>query len=265
MDKTCYVAVVEDDPFARNWMAQILARDWRTRLVGEAEDLPSLVAQMKSKAQRIDLIVLDIDLPHSIVSQLHLGDEVVKLPRTPRLLCTGIRAEARAFQWLGAPYVCGYVLKDELKYSLNWAVALASQGYWVTTPGVQSAAERVGFELPERSVLVDGRQPAFVLTGHQAEVARLALIFSLGRRELADELNISEDWSYGMVSAVYKKLGLDEILSGETDIAASLEGRGPVVEQLAILRDRFGTSRKTHDLETLAFHLLTAPEAFEIK
>ena len=39
MPKTEFqIAIVEDDPFARNWMALLAARDWRTRLAGEFDE-----------------------------------------------------------------------------------------------------------------------------------------------------------------------------------------------------------------------------------
>jgi len=46
-------------------------------------------------------------------------------------------------------------------------------------------------------VVLDGRQPVAGLTGRELEAARMAFLFSLERHDLADELNISKDWSYG--------------------------------------------------------------------
>ena len=61
--------------------------------------------------------------------------------------------------------------------------------------------------------------PIIILKNHQTEVGRLALIFSMERRELSDELGVSDNWGYGLVSALYKKLGLEEILSSEVEPA----------------------------------------------
>ena len=97
-------------------------------------------------------------------------------------------------------------------------------------------------------------------TDHEAEVARLAFIFSLGRRDLADELKISEQWSYGLVSELYKKMGLADILTGEEDLFSYISESPIIRSHFDEIIEQLGTSKKARDLETLAYHLLTMPE-----
>ena len=49
------VVIVEDDPFARNWMALLAARDLRTRVIGEARK-----GRLEFKLDRTALIHLPI-------------------------------------------------------------------------------------------------------------------------------------------------------------------------------------------------------------
>jgi hypothetical protein len=112
---------------------------------------------------------------------------------------------------------------------------------------------------------LDGRKSIHDLTEHEADVARLALIFSMERRELSDEIKISEDWSYGLVSSIYRKLGLEEILSGEVDPAEYLGKAFVENPRFQETLRQAVKSRKKNDLETLAFHVLCMPEIREIE
>ena len=78
--------------------------------------------------------------------------------------------------------------------------------------------------------------------------------------DLADELKISDQWSYGVVSELYEKLGLNELAHDKDEIIAYLE-HDPIIKSHIdeILKEK-GSSKKAKDLETLAFHILTLPE-----
>jgi hypothetical protein len=118
----------------------------------------------------------------------------------------------------------------------------------------------MGMPLPSNKLILDGRKILPGFTDHQADVARMAIIFSLGRRDLADELKISEQWSYGLVSELYTKMGLKEILSGEVDLFSYI-GESPIIRHhFEEILAQLGSSNKARDLETLAYHVLTMPE-----
>ena len=106
------------------------------------------------------------------------------------------------------PSFVGYILKNEISYSLAWAVDIAMSGKWVITEGVRSLAASMRFPLSRPCVVLDGRRTLqSTLSKHQADVSRLAFLFSMERRELADELGVVEDWGYGLVSQVYEQFG----------------------------------------------------------
>ena len=133
-------------------------------------------------------------------------------------------------------------------------------GFWVMTPGIESLLAEGGLNLPGKSLVLDGRMQIYNFTESEARVARLALLFSIERRDMADELKISKAWSYGVVSSIYDKMGMEAILTSQVDPTEYL-GDNPLV--LAHLKEniqRLGNSRKAQDMETLAFHLLTMPD-----
>jgi hypothetical protein len=118
----------------------------------------------------------------------------------------------------------------------------------------------LNFIIPENRLILDGRKKIPGFTDHESEVARLAFIFSLGRRDLADELKISEQWSYGLVSELYTKMGLTDIIMGEEDIFSYIGENQIIRNHFEEILAEIGTSKKARDLETLAYHLITMPE-----
>jgi hypothetical protein len=258
------IAIVEDDPFARNWMALLAARDWRTRVGGEFDEPLKIIPLLHKKASMIDLILMDTDIPggESWIPQI-LG-AISGLPHPPAILCTGIRAKPEVLGRLSHPCFVGYILKNEISYSLAWAIDAAMSGKWVVTEGVRSLAASMRFPLPHPCVVMDGRKTLqSTLSHHQAEVSRLAFLFSMERKELADELGIVEDWSYGLVSQIYEQLGVKDILNDDDTLKSYFADQPLIMAHIARIRSEGKGSVKAHDLETLAFHIITMPEMVE--
>ena len=61
MPKDIRVLVVSEDPFVRNWMAFLVVRDWRTRLIGEVEGKTALQVFLKNNTERADVVLIDSD------------------------------------------------------------------------------------------------------------------------------------------------------------------------------------------------------------
>jgi DNA-binding NarL/FixJ family response regulator len=261
--KDIRVVVVEDDPFARNWTAMLLVRDWRTHLAGELNAKTDVLPFLKKLTGKVDMILLDVDhFGERPGSGMDIRKLAAELMPGVRILLTGIHPQEHILQQTQNEHVCGYILKGEINNSLVWAVSLATEGRWVSTPRVEDLAAETGFRLPSNRVSINGHTPVYDFTPHELDVARLAFLFSLERRDLADEMKITEDWSYGLVSAIYKKLGLDELLKGETIPNDVLGNNALALAHLQRIIDEMKstTSRKARDMETLAFHVLTMPE-----
>jgi len=259
------IVIVEDDPFSRNWMALLAARDWRTHVVGEADAPLKILPFLSSKASRVDLILMDTDIPGDEDWIPHILGAIQGMKRPPAILCTGIRPNPMVLSRLQHPAFTGYILKDEVSYSLAWAVDLALSGKWVITDSIRSTAFTLGIPLPEPCVIIDGRKTLTEhLTPHQAHVARLAFLFSMERRELADELGVVEDWSYGLVSQIYAQLGLKDILEDEDVLKSNFGEHALLMAHINKLKEHGNGSIKARALETLAFHLITMPEIVQI-
>lgn len=261
MKRDIRVMLVEDDLYARDLMGLLLRRDWRTQVVAETGDMAA-VAGLLAKT-KVDLILLDAEHPADPRWAARILDAIKDVKNPPRIILTATSPDAAVLQSLKPAVYTGYLVKGEIAYSLAWAIALAAEGSWVITPGVEALAVKTGFAFPNHPVVLDGVRSVTPFTPREAEIARLAILFNLPRRDLADELTKSPSTIFESVSQVYEKIGLWDILDGEVDPAVYFAGHDLVLrhfkDSLADIWPQ-GKGRKGHDKDTLAFHLLTIPE-----
>lgn len=259
MAKDILVSILSDDLFSMNWMSLLIVRDWRTRVFTEGELINPLEEQEFETIQHVDVVVADLD---SFVQNTNLFSNLNRyLAENPTLLVVGVgsRIEPLFFQRIPTRNIGGYLLKSEISSSLGWAVSFVYEGLLVFTPGAHQSAFSHGFFSTKPERIIKSRvYPG--MTERQSEIARLAIIFSVGRRDLADELKISDQWSYGVVSELYEKLGLNELAHDKDDILAYLENDAMIKIHIDEILAELGNSKKARDLETLAFHILTLPE-----
>ena len=294
MPNNARVLIVEDDFYARHWMEMLLRRDWRTRVVkqvGSPVDLVGALSDLDKHNRKVDVVLIDTDIPlddswlTDVLKKLsdfnagQIEEHKAKKQRytPPVLLFTGVNPNYRISNLASTPSFGGYILKDEIRYSLAWAVTFTGKGRKVITPGVQNLFTGSN-SLPKGSMILDGRKPLPLskLTERELEAARLAFMFSMERHELANELMIAEDYSYGLVGSLFEKVGLNDVLDG-TVSPGELFGDHPAVKkhidnaikayQQAAQSDDPNTKKKNIKIkykETLAFHLLTLPHFDEI-
>lgn len=268
MAKIINVLLVEDDFYSRNLMELLLRRDWRTRVIGEVGnpiELTNAIEGFKNSHVQVDLVILDTEISYEPSWLSDTLQVLAKQSPHPAILLTGVEPNIRVARLLSQPHVVGYVLKDEIRYSLPWAVSLASNKRLVITPGVSTTIERLN-SAQVGTLILDGRKPIAALSELEEKRSRLVFVFSMERHEFADEEGISEDFSYGVVSSLYQKLGLNDVLEGDVDPSLYFGDHPAVLKHLKETFDfiRKTKSKKVKNKETLAFHLLTLPEIEEI-
>jgi DNA-binding NarL/FixJ family response regulator len=258
MSRDILVTVIGDDVFARDWMSLLLVRDWRTRVVSEITSKDDFNAFKQDGIQKVDFLLVDLD---SIVDQPALINHILEddaILEPAKLLLVGSICNPKAFKSIPQNLFAGYLLKDEISSSLAWAITFAAEGSTVFTPSTLDLAYSLNYLVPKNKLILKSRNiPG--LTDRQTDIAKLAIIFSIGRRDLADELKISDQWSYGMVSELYTKLGLSEVFDGSVDAYRYMEKDEVIKAHIKEILEDLGTSKKARDVETLAFHLLTMP------
>lgn len=257
------VAIVEDDPYARDLMALLMWRDWRTRVVaevGQPEDIHPTLDE-----EHPDFIILDVDDPDKVnrladaiqASSVETGEL--------KILCVATSPDRTTLERILASQFHGYLLRNEIGYALVWAVCLARTGQWVATPSILELTD----PFPLDPVVIKDLPGYPGLTRQEAETARLGILFNLPRRSLAHEKVKTPDTIYEYISKAYDKLELVDIFGDEGELAIDeffidrpflLKYFRPDLEFIwETARTRKGKD-SFGEKETLAFHLLTIPE-----
>jgi DNA-binding NarL/FixJ family response regulator len=268
MPKDIQVIIVEDDPYARDFMSMLLRRDWRTRVVGEygSDCGIELHHALRQAPHPVDVLLVDTEVPTDEQWPLKVAQITRSLAHPPAIVYTCTAPNERMLEQVLALHGQGYLAKREILYGLAAAVSAAAQGQFVITPGVQMIAGQV--ELPERLTVLDGMMPVAHFTPREHELTRLGLLFNFEQRDIADELVVGTDFVAELMGQVYDKLGLHELLRGEK----SPEDCFNDAKLLARCQELLAQSppspghrgHKTPWMSTLAFHLLTQPEMDEI-
>ncbi len=265
------VVIVEDDPYARDWMALLLARDWRTRVAAEFEtsDAPGWRSYLADPLNPADVLIVDTEIPAQPQGYRAVAESALARPHPPRLLYTCTRPEAHSLGWALQPGGAGYLVKGELRYGVASAAAYAAQGAFVLTPGGRELAgrlEQLGLAcLPRPAFSLDGQAANDRFTHRERDLARLGVLFNLAQRDLADELILSADFVAEVLGQVYEKLGLRDLRAGEQTLESLFADPALAARMRAVLPPADPAHsgprpRKLPSLATLAFHLLTAPE-----
>lgn len=267
MQKELNVIIVEDDPYARDFMSMLLRRDWRTRVVGEYSSLSGMELKqaLRSPSAQVDVLVLDTEVANDENWPAKVVQMTRVLPRPPLIVFTCTCPEPHILERILAVKGGGYIAKNEVMYALATAIAAAAKGHFVISPGVLIVAGRI--ELPKQTLIMDGTMPVANFTSREKDLTRLGLLFNLAQRDIADDLFISTDFVSEIMGQIYEKLGVHEILDGEKELERFFQDEKlrerclEILEQYASNGTRAG--RKAPGMSTLAFHLLTVPETTE--
>jgi DNA-binding NarL/FixJ family response regulator len=255
------VAIVEDDPYARDLMALLMWRDWRTRVVGEVGHPQEIHHVLGEESP--DLLLLGADNPDR-VNQLAEAIQAAQVETGElKVLCVATLPDRTALERCLAAQFHGYLLRSEIAYALVWAVSLARTGQWVITPSILNLID----PFPVRAVAIRDLPGFPGLTRQEAETARLGILFNLPRRSLAHEKVKTPDTIYEYVSKAYDKLAMIDVLSTESSIDDFFVDRpdllkyfGPDLEYIWEMARAYRGKKGFGEKETCAFHLLTIPE-----
>lgn len=265
------VVVIEDDPFSRDMLIKLLARDWRTRVVGQFDSFSKKTFQdfLGDPLNNVDTVILDTEVPWNQRWPIEAFETINQLDKPPKLifLCTVPVQRYWNDVLLDYGFYGGYLVKQEVMYSIAAAVKLVEGGRIVITDSVLNLKAPV--HLRENMVVIDGTKTLQEFTPREIEVLRLGILFNHSQRDISDELVISRDWISEVFGSIYEKLSIKEILSGEIPLETVFPDKALLARAKGILPKRIpsttsGSLRRVSWLGTLAFHLITKPETREI-
>lgn len=255
MTQPVRVLIVEDDQYARTFMSMMIQRDGRIHIAGEVAQVTEVSDFFRHS--HADLILLGGNRPLMELEQVlraalgrDASPKVVFTPTYPEQICA-VSLEYPACQ--------GCLFKNEIHYSLVWALILATQGEWVITPGVEYLANHFHFSFKHKPLILDGTNSIAGMSAQEAEEARMAFLFYI-----EDPVRKRAHFSRLLLDHMqngYQKLNFKQILSGEVlpqeyyaNQAALLQYFGEDLERM------WGKTLSVQDQASLAFWLLTTPE-----
>ena len=250
------IAILDSDPYSRSWNASLLMRDWRTHVTAELETYAQLEAALAQSMMPVDFVIVDLDngtenytLPAvlSLIQQLHHKTRVIAISQKPDL---------EALRMFGSSVFAGYLIKSEAQVSLAWAVWECANGQSVVTPGLEKSAGLLGMRLPNNCLVLEEKETTRLLSGSEQSKARLALVMSMERDTMADELQLEVDSVFTLVSRLYESVGVNDLLDEDSWIQ-QLCNEDPVLKEkiFAYLEKRAAAPGK----ETVAYHIVTKP------
>jgi hypothetical protein len=249
------VALYSEDPYVLDWMSLLVVRDWRTRVITTASQLSELSDLFQGSNILCDAMVIDLD---NCSNLKQIGKHLSDSSKTIKVLGLTRKQNPEFFKVIPEDAISGLLYKQEIEDSLGWAISFAFDDTPVYTALAMDDAWKVNFFVPNNRLVLKSRNyPG--LTDRQSVIAKLAIIYSITRRDLADELKISDQWSYGVVSELYNNLGLGDILDKNQNFESILETDKVIKTHIDGILEDLGDSKKARDLETLAFHLITMP------
>jgi len=195
---TIKVLVADDQRLMREGLATLLALADDIDIVGQAADGAEAIEL--AKAQRPDVILMDIQMPHVN------GVEATKtirsiLPATQIIILTTFDDDEYLLAGLRAG-ACGYLLKDMPSEQLADAIRSAAKGQ--SPIGPEMARKLVNL-VTQNPIAPPAPTVASELSEREIEVLRL-IAAGLSNKEIAEKLFIAEGTAKNHVSNILSKL-----------------------------------------------------------
>jgi DNA-binding NarL/FixJ family response regulator len=187
------VLVLDTDFFARQALNSYLAWDRRTRVVHLADTMASVVdyVQTARRTEWPNVVLLDplaAGAPDDLIELIkHIEStipNVMTLVLDRRLDLNLVRAAARA-------NANGYLLRDEVRIHIAWAIVWAQEHDFVVTASVKAALKDEFEGRLFRAVIVPERRKYPELTERIRQALQLCVVEGMSAELAADEMGLS--------------------------------------------------------------------------
>jgi DNA-binding NarL/FixJ family response regulator len=187
------VLILDTDFYARQAINSYLAWDRRTRVVHLADTMQSVLQYVRNTPQFEwpDVVLLDAlsaDTPADLAALVkHIEDtipDVMTLVLDRKLNLDTVRAVARA-------NANGYLLRNEVRIRIAWAIVWAQQHDFVVTTSVKAALADEFEERMFRAVVIPDRREYPLLTERVRQALQLCVVEGMSAELAADEMGLS--------------------------------------------------------------------------
>ena len=216
------VAVLDTDFYALQAITSYLALDRRTRVIHTAESQAQLFAYLMSaaEAELPDVILLDADHVGSSEALAGLLGRLREVDPAAVILCLAQSVDPDLLLAAARAGARGYLLKQDLRLQISWAIIFALEHDFVITPGVHGAAlDLFDGRLFRATVLPAPRQYP-ELTDRIREAIRLCVVEGMPAQLAADEMGISPHTVRSYIKEGYRILESYDDLEFPLDMTA---------------------------------------------
>jgi DNA-binding NarL/FixJ family response regulator len=205
--ETVQVFILAENRLLREALTRILSKKSDIRVVGAAAFSPDVVEQISSAAP--DVLLSDSAVV--ALSELRLVSEVRTAIPGLKVIMIGMEGDQETFLRAVWDGVVGYMLKDASAMEVAAAVRSVANGEAVCPPGLcLTLFERVATQNAQPSNFVIRR--SLGLTRREQQLVQL-IDHGLTNKEIASQLNLSEQTVKNHIHRMLRKLGATDRLS----------------------------------------------------
>jgi len=250
------IAILDSDPYSRSWIASLLMRDWRTRIIAELDTYAQLKTMLAQSLMPVDFVIADLDNKAENYTLPAVLSLIQKNYRKTKVIAIAQETNEETLRLFSSPAFCGYLLKSEAQISLAWAARQCSEGSMVITPGVEKAASLLGIRLPRNCNVLEERSAATYLSRAEQFKVRLAFVMSMERDTMADEMQLEVDSVFTLISRLYESVGVNDLLDEDNWIQLLCKEDPVLKEKIQAYLENNATAPGK---ETVAYHIVTRP------
>lgn len=187
------VLIMDSDYYALQAINSYLAWDRRTRVTWMAENLNEMWSYINRTplAELPDVVVLDSDHAGGADSLHYHVERLRQKIKDVIIICMARVADVKAVEAAADAGARGYLLKDDVRLQIAWAIVYALDHDFIISPGVERTGEQVFNPRLNHAMVLPRRREYPELTERIRQAIELCVVKGMPAHLAADEMGIS--------------------------------------------------------------------------
>lgn len=202
------VAIVDSDYYAMQAINGYLAWDRRTRVTVTTTSIQSFWQYLGeiSQAELPDVVLIDVDHLGSLPEVRAVLSRTQELTSGALIICMAQRIDNDLLHTTADAGARAYLLKDEVRMQIAWAIVFALDHDFVVTVSVARAARGTHHKRIYQAVVLPEQREYPEMTDRIRQAIRLCVIEGMPAHLAADEMGISLHTIRGYIKEGYRIL-----------------------------------------------------------